>query len=172
MSQAVIDRSFRPLLGQPCWGLHYEPRLNLSINFGRPALRVREPYDTDSKSDAVRRMASRRQVTVRGRWWLWLYNCRWRIVSGGLTLATGSSSLRKIERAVSQLAGQALNSVQVEPVTGSTCFTFDLGCVLHCRRFERGSDAELWLLYRPSGFVLSVYGDGTIGHRHESDIMG
>ncbi|MDX1970371.1 MAG: hypothetical protein SFV23_24590 [Planctomycetaceae bacterium] len=115
-------------------------------------------------------MASRRLVTVRGEWWLWIYCCYWQLTSGDLQLATGSSSLRRIELATSQLDGQELVSVDVEPETGATRFVFDLGCVLQCRRFKRDTDAELWLLYRPSGYVLSVHGNGTFGHQRSTEV--
>ena len=60
--------------------------------------------------------------------------------------------------------------VAVEPETGATRFVFDLGCVLHCRRFERDTDAELWMLYKPSGYVLSVHGNGTFSHQRGSEV--
>lgn len=170
MNRKVIDRSFQPLYGRPCWGLRYDRMLNLSLNFGKPSLRIREPFNTDSTSEAVRQLASRRRVTVRGEWWLWLYCCYWRLTTGELELATGSSSLRRLERATAQLEGQDLVSVAVEPQTGATRFAFDLGCVLHCRRFERDADAELWLLYKPSGYVLSVHGNGTFSHQRAAEV--
>jgi hypothetical protein len=170
MNGKAFERSLQPLYGHPCWGLRYDRSLNLSINFGRPSLHVREPFGTDSTSEAVRRMASRRRVTVRGEWWLWIYCAYWRLASGDLLLATGSSSLRRIERATAQLEGQELESVAVEPETGATRFDFDLGCVLHCRRFERDSDAELWMLYKPGGHVLSVHGDGTFRHERATEV--
>jgi hypothetical protein len=170
MNSQAVDRSFQPLYGQLCWGLRYDRNLNLSMNFGKPSLHVREPFSTDSTSEAVRRMASRRRVTVRGEWWLWLYCCYWRLTSGDLELATGSSSFRRIERATAQLDGQELVSVAVEPETGATRFAFDLGCVLHCRRFERDTDAELWMLYKPSGYVLSVHGNGTFSHQRATEV--
>jgi hypothetical protein len=170
MNVKVIGRSVQPLYGQPCWGLHYERSLNLSMNFGTPSLRVREPFNTDSKSEAVRRTAARRLVTVRGEWWLWIYCCYWRLTSDGPELATGSSSFRRIERATAQLEGQELVSVEVEPETGATRFIFDLGCVLHCRRFERDTDAELWMLYKPSGYVLSVHGNGTFSRQRATEV--
>ena len=128
MTAKIIEGSFKPLYGQPAWGLHHERHLNLSMNFGKPSIRIREPYSTDSRSEVVRQMAARRQVTVRGEWWLWVYLCYWRLTSDGLELATGSSSIRRIERATAQLEGQALVSVDVEPETGATRFVFDLGC--------------------------------------------
>jgi hypothetical protein len=140
------------------------------MNFGKPSIRVREPFNTNSKSKAVQRMAARRSVTVRGEWWLWIYCCYWRLTSDSLELATGSSSSRRIDRATAQLEGQELISVEVEPDTSATRFLFDLGCVLHCRRFERDTDSELWTLYKPSGYVLSVHGNGTFSHQRGTEV--
>jgi len=58
MNVKVIHRSFQPLYGQPCWGLSHARYVNLSMNFGKPSLQVREPYNTDSKSEVVRRTAA------------------------------------------------------------------------------------------------------------------
>ena len=92
------------------------------------------------------------------------------MTSDNRELATGSSSIRRIERATAQLAGQELVSVAVQPEMGATRFVFDLGCVLHCRRFERDTDAELWTLYKPSGYVLSVHGNGTFSHHRGTEV--
>ena len=170
MIAKIIEKSFQPLYSQPCWGLRYDRNLNLSMNFGKPSLHVREPIRSDSKSEAVRRWARSRQVTVRGEWWLWFYCCYWVLSSENRPLATGASSFRRIERATGQLAGQALVSVEVTPETGATRFVFDLGCSLHCRRFERDSDAELWMLYKPSGYVLAVHGNGTYSHQRATEV--
>ena len=171
MSEKVIEKSFQALYGQPCWGLHYDRQLNLSMNFGKPSLRVREPYRSKSKSAVVRRLAAERLATVRGEWWLWIYCCYWRLTSQRLEPATGSSSTRRIERAMAHLEGQELVSVDVKPETGATRFVFDLGCVLHCRRFERESDSELWMLYKPSGYVLSIHGNGTLSHQRGTTVV-
>jgi hypothetical protein len=169
MKIKTVDRWIRPLYGQPCWGLNYEQQLNLSMNFGKPSLRVREPFSTDSKSEAVRRLAARRLVTVRGEWWLWIFCCHWRIISDDLELATSSSSIRRVSQATAQLAGQKLVSVSVTPETGATSFVFDLGCVLSCRRFQRDDNVDLWTLYRPRGYVLSAFGDGSFTHQRATE---
>lgn len=163
--RSIVDDSFRTLYGHPCWGLHYDRTLNLSMNFGNPSLTIREPIRTTSASKTAARILGRRNVTIRGEWWLWIYCCHWRLSTGELTLATGASSLRKIERAISELEGQQLASVAIDNETGATRFAFDLGMVLHCRRFNRTTDSELWMLYTPSGYVLSVAGNGRIGHQ-------
>jgi hypothetical protein len=170
MKSKAIERSIQSLYGHPCWGLLFDRQLNLSMNFGKPSLHVREPFSTESKSEAVRRIASRRRVTVRGEWWLWIYCCYWRLTFNDHQLATGSSSYRQIERATGQLEGQKLVSIAVDPEMGATRFTFDLGCVLQCRRFKRDTDAELWTLYKPSGYVLAVHGNGTFSHQRGTEV--
>ena len=169
MNQTVFNKSFQQLYGKPCWGLRYDRQLNLSMNFGIPSLDIREPFMTDSTSEIVQQMAALRRVTVRGEWFLWIYCCYWSLTSGEHQLATGSSSYRRIERAVSQFEGQKLVSVTMDPDTCATRFTFDLGCILRCRRFEPDSKQELWMLYKPSGYVLSVCGEGHIDHQRGTE---
>lgn len=165
MTSRIIRDAFKPIIGLPCWGLNHERYLNLSMNFGKPSLRiVREPFKSSARSPAVRRNAARRIVSVRGEWWLWIYCCYWRLILDGHVLVTGSSSFPRIERAIRRLQGQKLVSVEVKPETGATRFAFDLGAVLDCRRFERDSDEQLWTLYQPRGYVLAVHGNGTFIH--------
>lgn len=164
MKRSALGTSFQDLYGKPCWGVRHDRQLNLSMNFGTPSLDIREPYVTNFASETAKRVASRRNVTVRGKWWLWIYCSYWRLSSDQRRLATGSSSARQIERAIQQLDGQKLVSAVVNPETGVTRFVFDLGCVLDCRRFERNSDKELWMLYKPTGYVLSAHGNGVISH--------
>jgi hypothetical protein len=165
MKENIISRTFQPLFGQPCWGLRHERMFNLSLNFGKPSLYIREPSNIKSKSEAVRQLHMRRLITVRGQWWLWIYCSYWRLSTKGKKFATGSSSQRKIEKVIKQLEGENLMSVEIESTTGATRFNFDLGGILECRRFERDTDDELWMLYKPNGYVLSVHGDGTFSHQ-------
>lgn len=169
MRYTPFDKWVRPLYGQPCWGLNFDRQLNLSMNFGQPTLPIREPYESTSPSSLVQRMASQRRVTIRGEWWLWLRLCHWRLSLNDVVLATGSSSLRRIENAMSHLDGQKLAALSVNAETGWTRFTFDLGGQLECRRFRRESDDELWLLYRPRRYVLPMYANGCYHHGRGTD---
>lgn len=59
---------------------------------------------------------------------------------------------------------QAITEVRVNPVDASTVFTFDLGCVLKTTPAPPdvyGSEpVEQWMLFQPSGEVLTVRSDG------------
>ena len=167
MSNTIIEETFQRLYGQPCWGIHFDPRLNLSLNFGKPSLRIREPYRSKAKSEVIQRLAARRSARLRGQWWLWMFCSYWRLSSHGTDSVTGSCSNSKIQRALVQLSGQKLVSATIKPATGATRFAFDLGCLLECRRFAQ-DDADLWTLYKPSGYTLSVHGDGTMSHHRGS----
>ncbi|MDY7010679.1 MAG: hypothetical protein SVV80_07995 [Planctomycetota bacterium] len=160
----VIDRTFQQLYGQLCWGVHYDRQLNLSMNFGDPHLKIRELDRAKSKSVLLGLYDSRRLITVRGRWWLWIYCSYWKISYKGKLVVTGASSIRRILQAAEELKGQKLVQVDVNKDTGATRFVFDLGGVLDVRRFERNSKDEIWILYKPNGYVLSVSGNGTYDH--------
>lgn len=166
-----IERVFAPLREHPCWGLHYSSQLNLSVNFGKPSLLVREPRQIAAKSRAVQRMFARRNVTLRGQWWLWLRMCYWKLSVDDRVLVTfGTASQRRLNCAFGELEGQKLVEVFVNPATGATRFDFDLGCRLECRRFEKKSTTDLWCLYRPRGRALLVCGDGTCIEGLQSEI--
>jgi hypothetical protein len=75
MSERVISHTFQRFYGHPCWGLNYDSRPNLSMNFGKPSLNIREAFQTNAKTEFARRVAAGRCVTVRGEWWLWLRMC-------------------------------------------------------------------------------------------------
>jgi hypothetical protein len=134
------------------------------MNFGEPHLDIREPIKVRSSSAVVRRAFSYRNVTVSGKWWLWVFCAFWKLSLRDLGPVTGASSFRSIQYALLRLNGQRLSCATVDPTTAATRFEFDLGGVLDVRRFERGSKEEMWTLYKPNGYCLSVRGDGQYCH--------
>jgi len=151
------------LRGQLCWGVMWDAQLNMSMSFGKPQLRVREPYVTKTKSERIQDMASCRHVTVKGAWWLWIFCAYWTIKTKDNMRATSSSSFRQKQNAMARLNGQKLKDIKVDHRTGATEFFFDLGTMLRVRRFT-ADDSDIWTLYRPNGYVLGVRGDGTYTH--------
>jgi hypothetical protein len=150
----------KPLLAKPCWRVRWDAQLNLDLSFGRPALRIREPYRSSSRSPRVRAQAARRLATVRAEYWLWIYVAYWRITLADGRSATQSSSARAKDIVCANLEGEKIKKVEVSPLTGSTSFAFDLGSRLEVRRRQPGEDSEIWTLYKPRGMTLSVRGDG------------
>jgi len=160
-----IESTFGKLLGQICWGVEFDNQyLNLRLSFGQPHLNIREPDYIKFRSPRLTEIHSERLVAVKGAWWLWVWCAYWAISREGAKLATYSSPSRKIRPALGMLSGQRLSRVSINAETGATRFEFDLGGRLDVRRFERSSDLELWLLYKPNGYVLSVLANGRYIH--------
>jgi hypothetical protein len=160
----TIIGATKGLIGKMCWGVDWERQLNLEVSFGKPRLRVREPYISKSKSPRVLESASHRRVIVKGHWWLWVFCAYWNIIIPSTVTASYSSPMRLKRRAMSLLSGQKLVGIRVESKTGLTEFSFDLGGVLRVRRMKVDGDEDVWSLAKPDGYYVSVRGDGTFTH--------
>jgi len=158
----VIEKSFAPVFGQYCWGLHYDAHLNLIMNFGDPFLEVHELGERGPATQAE--FDKRRSVSARGKWILWIFRSQWNVVCQEKIFASSSSPMARRRRAIALLSGQKLQSVKVGRDTGWTCFGFDLVCRLEVGPPPEEGDEELWLLYKPSGYVLAVRQDLTYDH--------
>lgn len=157
----MIEKHFQGLAALPCWGVHWEPHVNLSMNFGAPRLEVREPKRSTAASESVRLSFAHRKVTLHGRWWLWAFCSRWTLSVRGLQPVRSSGSARRIQQALRLLDGQRLIRVAINPRDARTRFEFDLGAILDVRELDDCNDGDIWSLYKPDHRVLSVRGDGT-----------
>jgi hypothetical protein len=154
-----IERSFKAVLGRPCWGVRGGVGSFLVLEFGQPRLEVRDPIvvaDTYS-TPRVRRLLRSRTVTVVGRWHLWIDCCAWEVRSSQRLVGTSLSSSRGIDRAAAFLDGQKLIGVALDPRRAATTFEFDLGGRLRTKPYARSS--EQWMLYEPNGKVLILRSD-------------
>jgi hypothetical protein len=149
----------QPLLGLPCWQVQWERHTNLSMEFGTPSLEIREPHATAATSARVRELASYRQVTLRGAWMLWILHAYWRLRLRDGQIIAGASSQRQRQYRLSRLDGQYLRTITIAPQTARTIFQFDLGAELSVRRWRR-SDEDVWMIYTPDAYVLTLRCDG------------
>jgi hypothetical protein len=156
-----ISEITKELYGELCWGVAWDAQLNMSMSFGEPRLKVvREPYVSNSESEKTQERASHRVVTVQGNWWLWIFCAHWKLIFKDSLTVTGASSDYMKKKAMARLDGQKPAKVEVNSSTGATEFTFDLGAKLKTRR-QAIDESDIWTLYLPNGYVLSVRGDGT-----------
>ena len=156
----IIHEILEILIGLHCWDVYYNDDLNLSMSFGQPIMKIREPKKVHSKIERIRQVRAHRLVTVRGEWWLWILSAYWKLSVKGSGEVTGASSLIKKKRALALLDGQKLTGVKINPKTSATQMEFDLGAKLSIRRFSSQDDGDIWSLYQPNGYVLSVRADG------------
>lgn len=155
-----FDRAVAPLIGLPAWFVRRGHGSFLTLEFGSPSLRVREPkVATPDMSEEVANIVRSRKVTPRGEWHLWIYCCHWRLLSRGEEIAWSDASDKKIAAAVKELDGQILTAAEADPAQGTSLFKFDLGATL--QTWPYGRDDTQWMLYMPSGDVFSYRDDGS-----------
>jgi hypothetical protein len=142
-----VESILTELEGEYCWGIDWDRQFNLSLNFGAPALSIHP----------VRR--SKRIVTPRGCWKLWVFCAYWTISLDGTAAATGASSVRRIMTAMARLDGQAFITSAVDSRNGRTVLNFDLGGSLEIRRWTDSKEYEMWILSRPRRRYLTVRSD-------------
>lgn len=162
----TIASVFKKLYGIPSWNVHRGYGSFLTLEFGEPHLRIREPIVSNASSKRVRDRFARRLVTVRGDWHLWIYCCQWKVYKGS-RLIGDCTNTRKIARAARLLNGQALVNVESSNRGTRWVFTFDLGARLETRPYDKTS--EQWLLYEPTEKCLSVRADGRYSYGPASE---
>ncbi len=151
-----IVQAFEPILGIPAWQVRQGDISFLTLEFGEPRLEIIEPNEQRRRRSRI--------VTIRGDWHLWIYCCGWDIAQNGKRLAHWESENEAIAKATAQLDGQCLEKLWMEPGTVITHFEFDLGGELRTHPFDVDRPYEQWMLYEPSGDVLSVRSDNRFSH--------
>ena len=154
---SIVRRVLDPLLGRPCWNVKPGWGSFLTMEFGRPALEIRDPIHCHGPrtSEKVRKLLARRRVIIHGEWHLWIYCCDW-IVSFKGKQVGDSRSPRSYRRAASELDGQKLVGIAIDPRSTRTVFEFDLGGSLETRPYDQD---EQWKLKEPSGHWFTVRAD-------------
>jgi hypothetical protein len=161
---SVITNTFRPLLGLPCWGVRFDGNTGLWLQFGPPHLRIRQPRPNLAKfTGTVRRILSKRLITVSGRWTLSISCGRWRLKPRRGRAVSGRSTYERIQATIAELDGQQLTQATVDPQSGATRLTFDLGALLEVAGSDC-EDGEIWTLYKPRAYALSIRSSGEYSH--------
>jgi hypothetical protein len=117
---------------------------------------------------------------LRGDWHLWIHNCFWRLLWNGEEALFCEDDREDMRPILNAMSGAQLESVGISGTDRSTRFTFDLGWVLETSPYESaisvhrlgreittrwGDEAtEQWMLFEPSGMVLSLDNYGTVGY--------
>ena len=161
-------------LGVPSWQVWNIHGSMIMIEFGDPVVEIREPVMRPTHLDAGPTAALRRQAFVHGGWTLTLEYCEWELWLTGALVADSESLEPTMSRALKVLQGQALTAIAVEPESGATAFSFDLGALVLTKPAPSGfygSDpAEQWTLGMPDNRNVAVRDDGTFStHRGDAD---
>ena len=134
------------------------------MEFGDPQLRISEPTMQSVFLEGAPPKVLQRYANVHGQWHLWICCCEWSLTLEGSQLAHNESDDITIAQALGVLNGQAISAVTIDPTNASTRFDFDPGCALTTTPAPPGiystPTVDQWLLFQPSGDVLTVRSDG------------
>lgn len=156
-----IQSAFAPLIGLPAWGAMKGHGSFVTLEFGDPHLSVSGPcVASPGASPKAQRVLAGRVVRPHGAWHLWIYCCHWRLIVKGEQTAWSEDPDAVLIKAVQEIDGQKLVSVEVNRSEGTSCFQFDLGARLETWPYGDGDNGEQWTLYAPDKQVLSYYADG------------
>jgi hypothetical protein len=162
----VFEKVFGRIYGEPCWGVRPGYGSFLTLEFGKPFLKTREPIVASKDSSIrVREGLARRSVFVHGEWHLWIYCCDWEVLSKGKAIGDSSTKL-KVRRAADCLDGQKLTRFSMSPRNVRCVFEFDLGATLKTKAYDK--DSEQWMLFEPSYKVLTLRADGRYSHERSN----
>ncbi|WP_144097713.1 hypothetical protein [Croceicoccus sediminis] len=127
-----------PMLGLPAWGAKQGHGSFLTFEFGMPKVEIVERRSADK--------GLRRDAHIHGQWHLWIYCCHWRALKDGDQLAWSEDDQALIGRATAMLNGQKLIEMHVDPDTGRSAFTFDLGGSLETWPYGDDPKEEQWTI--------------------------
>jgi hypothetical protein len=177
----TIDENFAQLVGLSCWNVACGYGSFVTFEFGDPHLESGPTLALPVKVGTNRVKVPSRSIHVRGEWYLWIYCCFWRLFWDSDEVVFCETDPKEIQVALSTLSGARFKSIEVSPENGATTFTFGLDWVLEtspyespvsrerlgaetAEEWEAGGPVDQWLLYEPSGMVLSVDNHGTLCH--------
>jgi hypothetical protein len=93
-----------------------------------------------------------------GEWYLWVYQCAWRLERNGLVVAGSEDDRDVLRDAIDRLAFARVAELELAPPADATLW-FDGGACL--RMFcVFSTPTEQWMLWRPDGRVLTARPDG------------
>lgn len=156
-----VQSLFRPLQGQYVWGIRRNIGSYLSLEFGEPHRRVREPKASASPSERVSRLMARRRVHIIGDWTLGIWDTHWEITTSNATATSFDTDAAQVDEALQELDGQALLEVRDGPTLASTIFQFDLGGSLRTWPASEEEDDQ-WCLFTFQGPAVSFRNDGVL----------
>jgi hypothetical protein len=146
----MIVNAFQPLIGRLAWSVCRVHGSILTIEFGEPHFRVREPIIASAgASERVRRNLARRRVHIRGEWTLEINNVFWEIITRYAMVNSDAFAIGELQDTLNEVDGQRLLSVEAGAEAGSFVLIFDLGASLYIRPNASDEDDQ-WTIHEQS----------------------
>jgi hypothetical protein len=143
------------LVGEYIWSVRCVDDRILRLDFGNPRLVIHEPRNATTTSDAVFNALSRRVVTPRGRWHLFVEDGAWSVSANKFHCGRFDCDQLNIEKCLGQLDGQKLISVNYIHADQYWVFKFDLSGELIIKNYLEFNNNSQWIIFSEEGWHLS-----------------
>lgn len=148
--QEFLDKITQGLIGKKAWQAERDVGSFISFDFGEASHFVR-----------TRKVTGEEVQFDIGEWYLWLYLCAWRIDTENMTLAASEDSMERIDAALAQIQGKAIQSISITNFALDAVFEFEGG--IFVRSFsiytDESKDRIHWRL-RTSENMVFLAGPG------------
>lgn len=137
------------LKGQICWSASNGYGSFITLYFGEPSLRIREPIPViHSTSPKIKKQLSRKRVYLEGQWHIWIYMCSWKLKDKHEVFCTSDSKSKLMNNSLNLIEGQILCDILINEADGSTKFEFDYGSEILTKPYGEGdTEEDNWLIY-------------------------
>ncbi len=140
LDAAAVKAATRGIVGKRVWDARLGVGTFVTMSFGAP-----QPSNGNEKPH--------------GEWYLWVYECGWRIDENGLGLVGSDDERNRMRETISTLNERTLLAFDVAPsLEASLRFDHNLELRLFPTRVA-STEVEQWLLWQPDGKVI-VAGPG------------
>jgi hypothetical protein len=157
-NEGQLNDLFAGVLGQIVWQANTGFGNSITLEFGQPQLRIREPLNpATTEPNSVLGRLRRRSVVLSGMYHLWVQNCTWEITDPTQLIQNPTNSEEKIFSEIELLNGQYLKAVISDLRQQRLTFEFDLGSKLLLSFPESRADSDILELFGPTNtFALSM----------------
>lgn len=130
---------FAAMIGQIAWNAKLGLDRTLTVEFGNPSLRIREPVLTDrAVDDKVKGALEKRTVTLVGEWHIWIQFAEWEITIGQTSVKSYHENQSVLTDFLEQIDGQKITGYCSRPENCGFEIIFDLGLSLKIAPMDAG----------------------------------
>jgi hypothetical protein len=157
MVPVQIHDVFKPIIGLHAWQVRQGHGSFLTLEFGKPHLRIREPkLNISSELDSVKELFRRRKVIVAGEWHLWIQYAKWKIETENDHVSDLEEDRNVVMKVLEELDGQILLGVEVNVPEQFIMLNFDLGPKLRMFPSPHFPDDDWCSIHQISGSITSI----------------
>jgi hypothetical protein len=141
-----IEDIFPSLMDQLVWSVRRGYAGYLTMEFGKPHLKVRNPKISHADSESVRELLDRRRVYLCGQWGLFIKSSKWVVFFKDRTIVNDNDFSEDMKKALDYIDGQKLIKFDFDEDRKTLNLEFDLGGRVEISPEDDNMEDDFWSL--------------------------